>query len=198
MKVYLLQPLVRNGDYAYESLWPVDDAGWPDFWRFDCIAKGQNWDATQAIVAPSEVGEPVGDFPYLTHGCLVLSTKALSSLRHLLELCCELLPLQCIDGRSFALCNPCPCYDFLDQENTRGKRFSDGKRWMRIERFAFRRNAVPTSAVFKLADDTRRVFCSSAFKTAVEQAGLVGLRFREVWNDDGDPVETIDFLDFLK
>ncbi len=69
---------------------------------------------------------------------------------------------------------------------------------MRIERFVFRPAAVPTSAIFKLADDITNVFCSTGFKERVEHAGLIGLRFREVWNDDGDPVETIRLLDFLE
>jgi hypothetical protein len=197
MKVFLLQPSFRNGGYAYESLWPVNDANRMKFWRFRCTPKAHQWDLTQVVVAPSRADEPAGDFPYLTTGCLVLSERASSSLKQILSDCGELLPLQCTDGRAFTLCNPYPCHDFLDQDKSLGERFPDGSGWLAIERFCFRRDAVPSAAVFKLIDDARRIFCSLDFKHAVEAAGLAGLWFREVWNDDGDPVETIKFLDFL-
>lgn len=59
-------------------------------------------------------------------------------------------------------------------------------------------DALPKSAIFKIVDQKTVVFCSSGFKDAVEGAGLKGLSFREVWNDDGDEIEASSLLWFLQ
>lgn len=69
---------------------------------------------------------------------------------------------------------------------------------MRIEQYSLHRDAVSTAAVYKLTGfETKLVFCSSKSKKAVEEAELVGLWFREVWNDDGGPTETVGLLYFI-
>jgi hypothetical protein len=198
VKVFTIDPPAVKGNYEYESLWPIGEADWDDFWKFGCTKKAPTWVPDKAIVRVSRVGEQEGDFPYLTGGCLVLGEKALGQLSEGLIEHGELLPLSCIDGRSFAIFHPSPCYDCLDQDLTAGKRFADDRRWMIIERYVFRSDALPSAPIFKIIDMPTRLFCSTAFKTVVETSGLKGLRFREIWNDDADPVETIGWFDRLK
>ncbi len=65
MKIFLLVPASHNGEYAYESLWPVGDVDWLDFWRFKCAPKAYEWDVQRAVVASRGAKEAAGDFPFL-------------------------------------------------------------------------------------------------------------------------------------
>lgn len=194
MKIYKLEPIYLAGNLLYEGLWPVGEADWNERWNFAGTPKLDHWDIDSTVVRPVDGAGSVGDFPYLAGDVLVLGERAFSTLQHLLYGCGELLPIRCIDGRSFVLCNLLPCYDCLDEASTLGQRFKDG-RWMFIERYQLTPKLVPRLPLFKIVGGRSSIFCSEAFKQAVEAAGLKGLEFREIWNDDGGPTQVIKQFD---
>jgi hypothetical protein len=194
MKIFKLGPVYQDGEHAFEALWPVRDGYWTTVWNFQCTPKLEQWDSTAALVEPFKPGAVAGDFPNLVGGALVLSGKAFHVLKDRLDECGEFLPLHSVEQRSFVLLNPLPCYDCLAHDFTQGRRFENGG-WMFIERYCFRAESIPAAPVFKIVDETTGVFSSDVFKRAVEEAGLSGLEFREVWNDDGGPVETFALFD---
>ncbi len=119
----------------------------------------------------------------------VLDEEAREALLELLEMGGELLPITC-QGRSYLLFNALECVNCLDQQKTlwvMGKR--TGAK-VRIEKYEFVPNRFSESSLFKIPETAAGEVLTvtglkdpeDEFKTRVEQLGLAGLCFEEIWS----------------
>ena len=72
----------------------------------------------------------------------------------------------------------------IDYAKSRFKTFSDGKRIMAFQRYAFKDNdLLKKYNIFKIIDEPRRyAFVSDLFKQVVEENDLKGFVFKMVWD----------------
>lgn len=114
----------------------------------------------------------------------VLSTRAVTVLKPILESNGELLPLHSNDGEYFIF-NVLRFVDALNEEASEIVRFPDGKRILEIERFVFDTSKVKNVDIFKLPQQPlARVFVSDEFVDVVRKAGLLGFNFEWLWSSD--------------
>jgi hypothetical protein len=107
----------------------------------------------------------------------------------------ELLRLNGDDGETYWLLNVLSCCDCVDEDRTKWKTLNTGTRLF-PELYEFVPDKVLHKPIFKSTSWTNDILLSqgllprqSEFKARVEDLGLTGMSFREVWNDDGDAVE---------
>ncbi len=121
----------------------------------------------------------------------VIDDKAAKILHHLLrESDVELLSLLHIEGQYWGLNFP-HLLDCIDVEKSIFTLFSDGG-VMEYKKFAFHESVITNSgfSIFraKVHDmeklSTGHTFVTSRFKDLVEQSGLVGFKFTEVWDSN--------------
>lgn len=151
---------------------------------FDGQPRAMGWRPLHARGQPG--GKPPADFLKLGHGALVLSPRAVEVTRHVLERCGELLPVHRA-GEQYRLLNVTRVVDCLDHQATEWK-YLGGRRLYPL-RFAFHLAALPAVPVFKVEELAReRLFSLDGrfardleLKALVEDHGLTGLVFEEVW-----------------
>jgi hypothetical protein len=141
----------------------------------------------------------MNNFPLINNGALGMDRITRNRLGSALPKDSELLDVVTTTGRSFQLLNILNCCDCLDDE--RSEWFSLPMRaHVGVTRFAFRRECLSDSSLFKIKAALGQIFVSSGiapaerdFKAQYELLGLRGLFFREVWNDEGDSIPTVDW-----
>ena len=132
-----------------------------------------------------------GNFPHFFTGALVLDARALSELFPIVDLAGERLPLRTADGKVYSLLNPLPLADCVSKSKSDFTSYASSGRPKWVTRYEFDIDRLPRLSLFK-TDMQPDIFVTEGwlepnleFKIQVEQLGLVGLTFREVWNDDG-------------
>lgn len=125
-------------------------------------------------------------------GCstFVVDATAAEELADLLEKSGELLPLT-VNGEQFYVVNVTQCFDVLDHDHTKWKHRSKRSS---IDRFAFCADRLSVvSPLFKIPENNRSDILTieglkdpqDEFKARVEQKGLKGLKFIEIWSTEG-------------
>ena len=110
----------------------------------------------------------------VTSGRLYLSERASGVLRALVDGCGELLEVADESGSGYLL-NILRLAEQVDGVDTR---LSRKNAYGDLEHLVFHEDRVAAMPVFRTAfDDYFGIYCGDAFKDAVEQAGLTGLRF---------------------
>ena len=194
MKIFKIRPVYDRGRRRFRAFEPVGDADWAGLWRFDGSPKAADWDPEGALIQIERGKRFAGDFvlPGLAF-VFAMTGRASTILRLITENVGELLPLRTPEGERFSLLNVTPMIDCIDHRRTRGERDADGT-YFDIERYEFDISALPKASLFRPTHDWSLFALEGAvaedldFKLVVERNGLQGLRFREVWNDDGSPV----------
>jgi hypothetical protein len=173
----------------FQSLLPCDQAIWrTEALEMNCSPKMSAWCPPAVYVSNPRLR--LGNFLHLCSGGFVTDPKGLESLRDLLEMAGELLPLP-HDGFTFWLTNVLECFNCLDAEASQwvlGK--TTGAR-VAIRRYEFFRDRFGESTLFKIPETAAgEVLTVSGmkdpedeFKSRVEQAGLQGILFEELWSD---------------
>jgi hypothetical protein len=103
----------------------------------------------------------------------------------------ELLPLP-YKGQTFTLLNVTQCIDVLDHDRTEFRIAPSGLA-VGIERFAFHANRFVETSLFKIPEfKGGEIFVLEGandfhleFREAVSAYGLEGLRFTEIWSEEG-------------
>jgi hypothetical protein len=131
-----------------------------------------------------------GDFYQFGGGALITTPRATEALEEFLEMAGELLPLP-YDGTNYTILNVTEVINCLDREQTEWQRGADGAPiW--IKRFVFHRDRFTQSPLFKIPETSRSSILvveglrapHEEFRFTVTRAGLSGLVFRELWNDE--------------
>lgn len=160
-------------------------------WMFDGRPKAGEWREIEAVVEVcGGKKRRLADFPYLKGDALVMTEGARFQLADILDPAAELLPLHALTGERFTLANVLPCYDCVDVEASEWSTSPAGERlW--IERYQFVIERLPKVSLFK-TEASSHILATEGwldreceFKPRVEQLGLCGLVFQEIWNDQG-------------
>ena len=186
MKVYEVVPDTNT----YRRFLPADPEVWKtDLLVMDCDRKASGW-RPPAIYVPNPKLKR-GNFTRLSSGAFVVDSVAFESLAAILERSGELLPLT-HEGEMFYLVNVLECVNCLDHDATEWTVDKTTGERIGIERFKFMPARMGESTLFKLPENSRgRVLTVTGikdpedeFKFAVEQAGLTGLLFKELWSTE--------------
>lgn len=171
----------------YWNLQLVDEErDWEQIYQFNGTPLANEWRplGVQAVEEEVNSGRPASDCPHLFGAVPVFSSRAIATLRPLLQESGEILPLDSRDG-SFFIFNVLNIIDALDEQASSIVRFPDGKKVLEIERFVFRPSKLTGVEVFKLSQQPLgRVFVADKFVELVNKAGLVGFNFKWLWASD--------------
>lgn len=128
---------------------------------------------------------PIGDFPCFS--VPVISQKAKFVLEKHFEGLVEIFPFAPNKKYGqFYFMNITNLIDSLDLEKSELKFALDGKRIMRIKRYVFQEKILEMKTnVFKLQNKKRgEVFINDKTKQLIEDAGLEGFIFTQVWDSE--------------
>lgn len=146
----------------------------------------QSWDTIKVKTANKEKG--ADQFIFLASSP-VFSPKAVGVLQPLLENNTQTLPLTYNDSKEIFIINVIKMIDGLDTNQSVVSRLKNGN-IMSIKKAVFKKDRIEGQHIFKLHDCPKNpIFVSDTFKETVEQAGLKGFRFEEVWNSDDTEVK---------
>ena len=115
----------------------------------------------------------------------VFSKRAVEILRPLIQNSIEELELQFEEAEYYGI-NVTTVLDVIDYSKSKYKMYSDGKRIMVFEKYAFRIcNELNNNNIFKIVDEPSRwEFVSDRFKQIVEENHLSGFKFKLVWDSE--------------
>jgi hypothetical protein len=174
---------------TYQSFLPVNDAIWKEKrLRMDCTAKAADWDAPEVYIHNPILKR--GNFFRLCSGAFAVDQIAFEKLEGVLEWAGELLPFTHL-GVPFWLVNVLECVNCLNDSETEwiiGK--TTGAR-IGIRKYAFYKQRFSESTLFKIPERAAgEVLTLSGikdaedeFKTIVENEGLKGIMFQNIWSD---------------
>lgn len=182
MRVYRIKH-----DFNFQYFLPEDQSVWQtDLLIMDCRSKGKNW--TSPKVFSYEPLLKAGDFWKLGAGMLITTPKATDILLTFLEMAGELLPLF-YQGQTFTILNVTECINCLDDTNTKWVYGETTGAKIRIEKYAFYPDRFSESTIFKIPETHKGEILvveglkdpEDEFKYTVENAGLQGIIFEQIW-----------------
>lgn len=167
----------------YDNLMPVKEFSPREYNLFDGTSLRNTWKTLAVQRMEPEKKLKLSDFPGFT--IPVLSEKALVILKPYLANSAEELELF-FQEKAYVAINVTAVLDVIDYEKSVYKTFSDGKRIMFFEKYAFKESPeLMQHHIFKIVDEPRRSpFVSDEFKKAVEDNHLTGFRFKLVWDSE--------------
>jgi hypothetical protein len=153
----------------------------------DCQPKGDTWRPPEVFIYKPLA--KAGDFYQFGGAGLITSPRATESLRTFLDMAGELLPLP-YQGQEYTLLNVTECINCLDQERTTWLKDVHGNRVSPLQ-YVFHPDRFASSRLFKIPETYRGEtlvveygYDDEEFRFVVEQAGLQGLLFRELWHGE--------------
>lgn len=185
MKIYRVEPDVNNFQYFM-----LEDDGLllSEMLNFDGTPKADKWEAPAVYILKPKL--KAGNFPDLfSKAVIVVDEVALELLRDLLEMSGDLLPFSHED-KLYHVVNVTECINVLDTHRTRWRY---EKCRPPIDRYVFHRKRLTQSPLFKIPETCKSeiLTCEGIddpeheFKGRVEQFGLKGLVFEELWSSEG-------------
>lgn len=125
-------------------------------------------------------------------GIILTNDRVKKCMGDLIDDSVEYIPLRCKDKTVYLL-NIISVIDAADYDKCRINRFPDGFA-RNYETYAFKPEKVKDAHLFRILLEgrirTRQAFVSTEFKKRVEENGLTGFHFTEVWDSDkADEVE---------
>lgn len=179
MKIWKLMSDVDN----YDNFIPEKELSADEIQSFDGRSQKANWITPKVKRMEPEKGLALGDSPGFI--IPVFSKRALDILDPLIHESSEVLLLDSDEGEYYGI-NITAVLDAVDYSKLEYKTFSDGNRIMAFKKYAFVISPeLLKHNIFKITDEsTRRAFVSDRFKKMVEENGLVGFKFRLVWESD--------------
>jgi hypothetical protein len=179
---------IRLDSNQFQSFLPRDERIWKtETLTMNCSRKLQGWVPPDVYVWNPKL--KLGDFFHFCSGAFVVDSKSMNGLRDLLEMAGELLPLSYKES-TYYLMNILECANCLDRQKTQW--VFDKKTGMpvRIVKYEFHRSRFPESTLFKIPETapgemltvTGLKDAEDEFKPRVEQLGLRGLLFEELWS----------------
>jgi hypothetical protein len=149
----------------------------------DGTPRAESWQPIKVEVVRENIGMRLqrSDAPWFGGHALVFDAKAVHALETLLIHSGELLALQC-DDRDLHVFNPSAVVDALNETESTIERFRDG-RIRHIRKHVFKADLVRPLLAFKLPHRASSAYLSQRFVDAWEKAGLRGLTFDCVWEE---------------
>lgn len=177
MKIWILDCDVDN----YENLTWVQKLNIEYIQSFDGQRKMKDWYPVQVKrMYDREFSNTPGLSPHIP----VFDEKAISILSDLVIGNAEMLPLDCKDGKFYAV-NVFNVLDCIDYEKAVYKTFRDGKRIMKFTKYAFIEKKIEGVHLFKIKDEPlKRPFVSDEFRKRVFDNNLLGFRFHLAWDSE--------------
>ena len=127
--------------------------------------------------------DPPSDF-FWYGKTLIFTSTVVDTVGHLLEGSGEILPLEC-DAVPLWVFNRLVVVSSLDEERSELKRFTSSGRIMKLLDPVWHPDAIGDAGVFKDSAAMRMgLFFTDRFVDPVRAAGLRGIRFKELWQDD--------------
>ena len=173
----------------YQSLLVEDDSIWrTNELVFDASPKQNGWKPPGVYVLHPLLKR--GNFFHFCAGAFACDRTALGATQDLLERSAELLPIG-HKGERLYVVNVTECIAVLDEERTRWIYGETTGMPIRIDRYCFHPRRLTETPLFKIPETARgEIFTvegmkdpEDEFKYRVEQAGLQGLVFEEVWSE---------------
>jgi len=189
-RVFEITSSLIGGNHKYVDVILEKPSKGEKVWRFQGGSAIKRWRESPPIVKLYEKRRELPDFVRCqTPGALVAFHPIHPLIAGVLEEAGEVLPAVSSDGVDLSIVNLTPAYPCLDEERTKGTRFSDG-RLIHAEYLAFTEDKLPDRSLFKpvgytgilLAVERDGLPADRNFKTIVENTGLTGIDFREIWN----------------
>jgi hypothetical protein len=120
------------------------------------------------------------DMPWLGNALLILKPRAVAALGDLCLRAGELLPLICDDAELVAW-NVTTVVDALDKNSSKILWHSDGS-VMWVEEYVFNADIIDGLIAFRIPEARADIFVESMFVKRVNEAGLTGTHFKEIWS----------------
>lgn len=145
----------------------------------------------------------IGNFAHCWNGGFIVDERTVNSLGHIFRDGCELLPLKRHRGKKHYLLNVLNRIDCLDRERTKWKIGRSGKSFGTIEEYQFAPGRFTHSTLFQVPKQVALLALTGTedpqmeFKTSVESLGLTGLKFEEIWSQDGCAIKARGLSDIL-
>ena len=207
MKVFQLK-----SDFNFQSFYPYDpnDSDSPqvrELLRADILMGQETPRLPSWIPAHLYPDKPMlerGNFAHLWgFGGFVADSRACEALRPILEQSCELLPFLPHEGEIFHKINVLTIIDCLDMRRTKWRtNRATGKRLTEIEEYHFIPELLVEGGLFRLPKRGRTLLTVTGragqeddFRAIVEREGLTGLKFEELWSENGPPIRSKSFID---
>lgn len=191
MRVYSLKTDIEHYKYFLPD---TEDEAELAALEMDCTRKADTWRPPPVFIPAAAHQE--SDFLQYGTDTLIMSPRATEILIDALEVSGELLPLP-YKGVEYTVFNCTNCLNVLDEESTEWKLDPDDGERVGIKRFAFHARRFSDRPLFKIPElgfvDVLLAewpeWGEPQFRPLVEEHGLKGLVFRELWNDEGREVE---------
>lgn len=186
MKVYILSLDVNN----YQSFLAKDESTYDtNYLLFNCDKRKEVWKDPGLFIHEPKLKK--GNFFGSVTGGFIIDQKAHDLLLDLFEMSGELLPIT-YKEEQFYIVNILGCYDLLDQKNTVWRYSRRNNKRLGIQNYAFLRDRFSETPLFKIPENSvSTIYCieglkgsENEFKSRVEQSGLKGLIFKEIWSDE--------------
>jgi len=191
MQVFLVLPDIdRRSNYEYQSLKPKDNETAEKF--ADIHADFRLLTDEEMTFRTVNTALPKANFPTFVFSVpLIADTRGLDSVLRCCSKNIELYKVHTDLGDSYHLVNLLPLEDCVDEKKTTYPKFPDG-RPMAVELYQFRKEKFSRYSLFRTSFYPAHLLvvvggpgADPDFKSVVEEEGLTGLRFVEVWNDGG-------------
>lgn len=186
MKIYRVIEDVNS----YQGFGIDDESVWQsNLLTFDCSPKVTTWMPPTVHIHSPKL--KIGSFIYLCPGALVLNAEATDTLRDLLEMSGELLPLH-FKNETYHVLNVIECANVLDDDATKWVYGASTGAKIGIQTYAFHANRLLESPLFKIPETCKAEILTVEgandpeyeFKGRVERLGLKGLRFEQIWESN--------------
>ena len=167
----------------YDNIIPISEFSADEIQSFDGRSKKYTWKPLPVKRMEPEKKLELSDAPGFI--IPVFSKKALEILFPLVQNSVEVLELE-FPEKEFWGINVISMLDVIDYSKSKYKTFSDGKRIMAFQKYAFRMcDELVSNDIFKIVDEKRRrAFVSDRFKETVEKNNLSGFLFKLVWDSE--------------
>lgn len=171
--------------YEHVTLVDADNEEWIEFGsKFVGKSIKDNWTPLKIKLIEHGGKLKKGDIPYLSPGVPIFSKKAINVLNEYLSKNTEILPID-FNGDEYSLINVINLLDGIDYKNSVIEYYSDKKRIMAFDKYAFIKEKVENQHIFKIVELPRAdVFISDEFRNKVIESGLEGFKFVEVWDTE--------------
>lgn len=167
----------------YDNLIPVKEFSVDEIQSFDGQRKKNTWVPLPVKRMEPEKELELSDAPGFT--IPVFSKRALGVLYPMIQDSVEILELQFSEKEFYGI-NIISVLDVIDYSKSKYRTFSDGKRIMAFQKYAFKMcEELKETNIFKIVDEKkRRAFVSDKFKQTVEENNFTGFKFRLVWDSE--------------
>lgn len=166
----------------YDNLIPIKEFTVDEIQSFDGRSKKGTWKPLPVKRMEPEKNLDLSDAPGFT--IPVFSRSALECLRPLIGNSVEVLELE-FQEEYYGI-NVTTVLDVVDYSKSQYRMFSDGKRIMAFQKYAFKEcDELKNNHIFKIVEEPRRrAFVSEKFKETVEENNLTGFKFKLVWDSE--------------